>query len=336
MFDDQYEVIVADTPIARHIHHRIRYEVYCLEHGYEDPAQYPDQEERDAWDDHAVHFLVRHRASGEWIAAMRLIRPVGGRLPIQEGMDMPVNPTRHRPGDKAGSGTQISAGGEAWELSRACILSAYRRSGSIGASPDAPAALDAPLPKYGPTRREADPDRRRAGARRHWGRSAAYGSGCRSGGHADPSRLGRWDAPSPATDRTEALWRRRVNGFEVVSGMMRAAVECARAHDVEHIYLLTNNALARMAGRLHLRIHRVGAAREHRGMRYPFVANLNEVVFGATVRSSKMKRLFLECDVPYRYHSSFQRHAVTPFPRLVAADQMPSGHRMASAFRAAG
>jgi N-acyl amino acid synthase of PEP-CTERM/exosortase system len=82
MFDERYEVVVACTHVTRRIHHQIRYQVYCVEQGYEDPAQYPDQEEHDAWDEHAVHFLVRERSSGEWIGAMRLIRPLDGVLPI--------------------------------------------------------------------------------------------------------------------------------------------------------------------------------------------------------------------------------------------------------------
>jgi hypothetical protein len=40
-----FEVILADDQWSRHIHHQLRYQVFCLETGYEDPAQFPDGEE---------------------------------------------------------------------------------------------------------------------------------------------------------------------------------------------------------------------------------------------------------------------------------------------------
>ena len=78
-----YEVLVADEPRSRRIHHRLRYRVFCLETGYEDPAAHPDGEERDGWDAQAAHFLVRSREQGRWVAAARLVLPHPRRgLPI--------------------------------------------------------------------------------------------------------------------------------------------------------------------------------------------------------------------------------------------------------------
>ncbi len=78
----QYEVIVADTQAARHIHHRLRYEVFCLETGFEDASRFPDQQEKDEFDDNAVPFLVRCRHTGAWLATARLLLPGGKALPI--------------------------------------------------------------------------------------------------------------------------------------------------------------------------------------------------------------------------------------------------------------
>lgn len=39
----------------------VRYEVYCVERGFLTPDHYPDQRERDEFDETSVHFLGRHR-----------------------------------------------------------------------------------------------------------------------------------------------------------------------------------------------------------------------------------------------------------------------------------
>ena len=83
MFDDVFEVVLADTPASRTIHHKIRYHVYCVERCYEDGSAFPTGEERDAWDDDAVHFVVRERASGRCVAAMRLVLPRSIDFPVE-------------------------------------------------------------------------------------------------------------------------------------------------------------------------------------------------------------------------------------------------------------
>jgi len=83
MFDPTYEVILADIEAARAIHHKIRYQVYCLERGFENPDAFPIGEERDRWDRHATPFIVRHRASGKWVAAMRIVLPNAASFPVE-------------------------------------------------------------------------------------------------------------------------------------------------------------------------------------------------------------------------------------------------------------
>ena len=83
MFDDDYEVVLADTAESLREHFRLRYLVYCLENGYEDPRQFPDAQERDAHDSHSSHFLVRCKRTGRWVATLRLVLPEAGILPIQ-------------------------------------------------------------------------------------------------------------------------------------------------------------------------------------------------------------------------------------------------------------
>ena len=114
MFDEHYEAVVADTPLGRRIHHQIRYAVYCMEAGFEHPDLYPGGEEWDLWDQRSIHLLVRHRATGQWVGAMRLIRPVSdGVLPIA---------TMTRIDVRANADQQVA------EVSRLCVLDAHRRN----------------------------------------------------------------------------------------------------------------------------------------------------------------------------------------------------------------
>jgi N-acyl amino acid synthase of PEP-CTERM/exosortase system len=115
MFDDRFEAILADTSQARRIHYRIRFLVYCLETGYEDPAAHPDGLECDQWDESSVHFLVRRRDNGAWIAAMRLVLPGERKLPVESICRLDENVT-------AGIGA-----GKVAEVSRLCMVEHYRR-----------------------------------------------------------------------------------------------------------------------------------------------------------------------------------------------------------------
>ncbi len=53
--------------------YRLRYQVYCVEHPFENASEHPDGRERDVYDARSVHALVRHRASGECAAGVRLV-----------------------------------------------------------------------------------------------------------------------------------------------------------------------------------------------------------------------------------------------------------------------
>jgi N-acyl amino acid synthase of PEP-CTERM/exosortase system len=82
LFDDRFETFVADTELAKAIHYNLRYRVYCLDKGFENSAAFPDQQETDIYDINAVHFIVRHRESGQWVGAMRLVIGVPTQLPL--------------------------------------------------------------------------------------------------------------------------------------------------------------------------------------------------------------------------------------------------------------
>lgn len=67
----------ATSPAQLADHHRLRYQVYCLDRGFEPAELGPDGEERDSFDAHSVHF-VAYDAVGEVCGALRLVYPVEG------------------------------------------------------------------------------------------------------------------------------------------------------------------------------------------------------------------------------------------------------------------
>lgn len=74
-FYDYFEPIPADTSELLDEVFALRYQVYCIEHHFEDPAAHLDGRERDEYDARAVHTLIRHKRTGYCTAAVRLILP---------------------------------------------------------------------------------------------------------------------------------------------------------------------------------------------------------------------------------------------------------------------
>lgn len=69
------EGLEATTEALKQEAHRVRYEVYCTERGFEDPAAFPDKMERDQYDDRSLHAIVHHRTTGYPAGVVRLILP---------------------------------------------------------------------------------------------------------------------------------------------------------------------------------------------------------------------------------------------------------------------
>jgi N-acyl amino acid synthase of PEP-CTERM/exosortase system len=79
-----FETVYADTPDLIEKAQRIRFQSYCLDNRFENPADHPGGLERDRLDPRSSHVLLRHRRSGRFIGAVRLIRPE----PLAEGADL--------------------------------------------------------------------------------------------------------------------------------------------------------------------------------------------------------------------------------------------------------
>jgi N-acyl amino acid synthase of PEP-CTERM/exosortase system len=88
-YERYFKVLKADTPSLLDQVYRLRYQVYCVENPFEDPAEHCDGRERDEYDERSAHILLVHRDSGEAIGTARLILPrrddrPQGPLPMQQ------------------------------------------------------------------------------------------------------------------------------------------------------------------------------------------------------------------------------------------------------------
>lgn len=115
MFDEHFEVFLADTPESKEIHYSIRYQVYCEEMGFENKHDFPMEMEFDDYDQSAEHFIVRHKESGDWVAAMRLV------ISSENGLPMESHCVLHEEIDKSHFRKSV-------ELSRLCVLGKVRKS----------------------------------------------------------------------------------------------------------------------------------------------------------------------------------------------------------------
>ncbi|WJW74468.1 PEP-CTERM/exosortase system-associated acyltransferase [Thiohalobacter sp. IOR34] len=77
-FNRHFRVETHDSPYLRDACYSLRYQVYCLETGYEDAAAFPDGRETDRFDGRAAHALVYHRPTGQAAATVRLVLPDPG------------------------------------------------------------------------------------------------------------------------------------------------------------------------------------------------------------------------------------------------------------------
>lgn len=75
IFNEYFEMVPAVSDELKTEAYKLRYQVYCIETGFEDPEQYPDGMEFDEFDSHSAHYLIRHRKLGIYMATTRLILP---------------------------------------------------------------------------------------------------------------------------------------------------------------------------------------------------------------------------------------------------------------------
>lgn len=215
MFEEHFEVFLADTDESRRIHYNIRYQVYCEEMGFENKEDFPNKEERDEYDDHSRHFIVRHKHTCAWVGAMRLILKKDSPLPLEKNCTL--NQTIENPVDC-----------KSVELSRLCLIKEIRRRSTDNEPPLGISSEESVQTIY------------------------------------------------HDTDKVRLFHKHRKNP-NIIWGLLHAATDYGRQNNIKHCFFLTTNALARVLRKGGLTMHTIGSPYFHKGERFPFRMDVNEV-----------------------------------------------------------
>jgi N-acyl amino acid synthase of PEP-CTERM/exosortase system len=100
-FCELIDIVPANSRELLDCVYRLRFQVYCLERGFEDATQYPDGREQDADDARSMHCLLIFRPTGMVLGTVRLILPqYDSALPVSRiagsrlhALDLPVETT---------------------------------------------------------------------------------------------------------------------------------------------------------------------------------------------------------------------------------------------------
>lgn len=137
IYNRYFETVPADTPERLDEAYRLRYQVYCVEHPFENPLEHPDGRETDIYDAHSVHSLLIHRPTGSVAGTVRLILPY-------DDNPLPIASICHHPMLKE---RLALAPRKTAELSRFAVSKQFRRR-----------ATDTPIVDYGIVERPANPE----------------------------------------------------------------------------------------------------------------------------------------------------------------------------------
>jgi N-acyl amino acid synthase of PEP-CTERM/exosortase system len=119
-YNSVFSSSIADTPEDRDESFRVRYQVYCIDNGFEDPAKSPDGLERDSFDSHSIHSVLTHNATGNAIGTVRLVLP-------EENGERRVLPVRQIVGALAADGVAPFPIEGTAEISRFSIVKSFRQ-----------------------------------------------------------------------------------------------------------------------------------------------------------------------------------------------------------------
>jgi N-acyl amino acid synthase of PEP-CTERM/exosortase system len=78
LYDRYFAVLPATTPHLLDAAYALRYQVYCVEHPFENPNEHPDGREIDPFDSHSVHAVLLYRPTETVVGCVRLILPKEG------------------------------------------------------------------------------------------------------------------------------------------------------------------------------------------------------------------------------------------------------------------
>src|SRR5260221_736727 len=72
---EAFEGVAADTEQLHNECFRVRHQIYCSERQFLSAADNADGLERDEYDKHSLHALLRYRKTGEFVGTVRLVLP---------------------------------------------------------------------------------------------------------------------------------------------------------------------------------------------------------------------------------------------------------------------
>lgn len=125
----------AMTSIELDAIYALRYQVYCVERGFLDPADYPDQRERDSYDSLSLHYGL-YSLDDQLAGTMRLVRGSLDQLPLSAHCEL--YPERQ---------AQLAAVPMVAEVSRLAVSRSYRRRTGDGFYSMQVPALSAAAPR---------------------------------------------------------------------------------------------------------------------------------------------------------------------------------------------
>ena len=77
--------------------YNVRYRVYCEEFAYEPAQSFTDREEKDEFDGHSLHCLMRHRSSEQPAGCVRVVAPDQSQLtPMEKYCMDSIDPAFHK------------------------------------------------------------------------------------------------------------------------------------------------------------------------------------------------------------------------------------------------
>ncbi|RBW50238.1 PEP-CTERM/exosortase system-associated acyltransferase [Marinobacter sp. F3R11] len=124
IFNSVFSVQLATSQETINEVFRLRYQVYCIDRPFEDPSSFADKREHDAYDARSVHGLIRHRMSGDSVAAVRLV--MAGQHP--GATDFPMEaPCIHRMDKDAQAAITSVRRDQIAEISRMAVSREFRR-----------------------------------------------------------------------------------------------------------------------------------------------------------------------------------------------------------------
>ncbi len=119
-FDQYFEIVPAISDELKNEAYKLRYRVFCIENAIFNYEDYPDDLEFDGFDQRSVHYLIRHRRSGDYAATVRLILPDAINpeklFPLEQYCEID-NHTIMQPIDRKYLG----------EISRLCVSEAFKK-----------------------------------------------------------------------------------------------------------------------------------------------------------------------------------------------------------------